>query len=122
MAEQEWNRDSILVSIKKLLGLPEEYEQFDTDIIIHINSVFGTLRQLGVGPRAGFSISSKEDLWTDFMDNTPALEMVKSYIYFKVRLAFDPPSNSFVVDSMKKQADELEWRLNVDVETDWTLE
>lgn len=105
--------DSILTSIKKLLGITAEYTQFDTDLIIHINSVFSILTQLGVGPSTGFSIPDEYSVWTDFLPEDPRLEMVKTYVYLKVRLMFDPPDRSAVADAMKRQIDELEFRLNV---------
>ena len=105
--------DSILTSIKKLLGITAEYTQFDADLIIHINSVFSILTQLGVGPSTGFSIHDEYSIWTDFLPEDPRLEMVKTYVYLKVRLMFDPPDRSAVADAMKRQIDELEFRLNV---------
>lgn len=108
--------ESILTSIKKLLGITEEYAHFDADIIMHINSVFMTLNQLGVGPREGFTITGDQEVWTDFLGESKTIESVKSYVYLKVRMLFDPPSSSFVLDAMKRQADEFEWRLNVEVE------
>ncbi len=105
--------DSILTSIKKLLGITAEYTQFDTDLIMHINSVFSILTQLGVGPSTGFSIHDEYSVWTDFLPEDPRLEMVKTYVYLKVRLMFDPPDRSAVADAMKRQIDELEFRLNV---------
>lgn len=105
--------DSILTSIKKLLGITAEYTQFDADLIIHINSVFSILTQLGVGPSTGFSIHDEYSVWTDFLPEDPRLEMVKTYVYLKVRLMFDPPDRSAVADAMKRQIDEFEFRLNV---------
>lgn len=107
---------SILISIKKLLGLDQHYKQFDQDIIMHINSVFSILNQLGVGPEEGFSIYSEEEEWSDFIQDNAKIEMVKTYIYMKVRLMFDPPQNSSVTEVMKSQISELEWRLNVQVD------
>lgn len=110
--------DSILTSIKKLLGIAEEYTQFDTDLIIHINSVFMILTQLGVGPEKGFTISDKSKTWSDFIsveDNR--FESVKTYVYQKVKLMFDPPTSSIVADAANRIISELEWRLNVSYET-----
>ena len=107
--------DSILTSIKKLLGISEEYENFDQDIRIHINTVFGVLHQLGIGPENGFFIEDKTALWYDYT-MSPKLEMIKTYVYLKVRLIFDPPANSFLLDSINRQISELEWRLNVRAE------
>ena len=109
--------DSILTSIKKLLGITEEYEHFDQDIIIHINSVFMILNQLGVGPSNGFSITDKTAVWSDFISEGSNLESVKSYIYLKVRLLFDPPTTSAVMESMNRMISELEFRLNVSAES-----
>lgn len=107
--------DSILTSIKKLLGIQEEYEHFDVDIIMHINTAFMVLTQLGVGPEEGFTIDDKYDVWTDF--TTENLEAVKTYVYLKVRIVFDPPSSSTVMEAINRQISEYEWRLNVAVDT-----
>ena len=109
--------DSILTSIKKLLGITEDYKQFDTDIIIHINSVFMILTQLGVGPSSGFRISDEFANWSDFLPENKNLESVKDYVYLKVRLLFDPPASSAVLESFKALANELEWRIKVEAET-----
>lgn len=109
--------DSILTSIKKLLGIAEEYEHFDSDLIMHINSVFMVLNQLGVGPAEGFSITDKTETWEDFTQNNLMIQSVKSYVYLKVRLLFDPPSSSAVMESINRQISELEWRLNLSVDT-----
>lgn len=112
--------ESILTSIKKLLGIEEEYTHFDPDIIMHINSVFFILTQIGVGPVTGFTISDKTAIWTDFITDITKIEAVKSYTYLKVRLLFDPPINSAVQESMKQMINEYEWRLNVAVDTTTT--
>ena len=109
--------DSILTSVKKLLGITEECTDFDADLIMHINSVLMILTQIGVGPREGFSIKDKEDYWEDFVSDTTKFESVKSYVYMKVRLMFDPPSSSAVMESMNRMINELEWRLNVAAES-----
>lgn len=109
--------ESILTSIKKLLGIAEEYEHFDPDIIMHINTVFMILNQIGVGPSEGFTIEDETSVWTDFIPETTRLEAVKTYVYLKVRLLFDPPLNSTVIESINRTISELEWRLNVAVET-----
>lgn len=109
--------ESILTSIKKLLGIDESYEQFDTDIIIHINSALAILTQLGVGPSEGFLIENKNALWTDFVYGVNNLETIKSYVYLKVRLLFDPPTSSAAMESIKQLISELEWRINVTVDT-----
>lgn len=108
--------ENILDSIKKLLGIDEMDLNFDQELIMHINSVFMVLNQLGVGPVGGFKISSNEEVWTDFVGTRLDLESVKSYIYLKVRLLFDPPQNSFLVGAIEKQIEENEWRLQVQVE------
>ena len=110
------NAESILTSIKKLLGIAEEYTQFDTDIIIHINTVFMTLQQLGVGPEEGFLIVDSEAVWTDFMDNSILLNSVKTYIYLKVKLLFDPPLSSSTIECFNKVISELEFRMNSKVD------
>lgn len=108
--------DSILTSIKKLLGIDESYEQFDTDIIMHINSVFTILTQLGVGPSNGFRIEDKTTTWNDYIGDDPNFESVKSYIHLKVKLLFDPPLSSVVIESINRMINEFEWRLNVTAE------
>lgn len=108
--------ESILTSIKKLLGISEDYEQFDNDIIMHINTVFLNLTQLGVGPDTGFSIEDKYAEWRDFIKDDEKLQAVKSYVYLKVKLLFDPPLSTAVIESMNRAIAELEWRLNVAVE------
>lgn len=108
--------ESILTSIKKLLGIAEEYTHFDTDIVIHINSTFSVLNQLGVGPSAGFSIQDSLASWQDYMDEGPVLEMVKTLVFLKVRLVFDPPTSSALLEAMKQQISELEWRAMVAAE------
>lgn len=113
--------ESILTSIKKLLGIAEEYTQFDADIIMHINSVFMTLTQLGVGPSQGFYIEDASIEWTDFIPEPTKLQAVKTYIYLKVRLLFDPTSlGSATLSSYERQIQELEWRLNVAAESEET--
>lgn len=108
--------DSILTSIKKQLGIAEDYEHFDPDIIMHINSVFSILNQLGVGPPEGFSISDETSVWTDFIGDSLKLELVKTYVYLKLRLIFDPPTSSAVMDAFKENIAELEWRISVTVD------
>ena len=107
--------DSILISIKKKLGVDAGYTHFDDDIIISINSAFMILNQLGVGPDCPFMITGPYEEWSDFIKEG-SLEGVKDYVYMKVKLIFDPPSSSFVLDSYKKLIDEFEWRMNVMVE------
>lgn len=106
--------ESILTSIKKLLGLSKDYVVFDTDIIMHINTVFVILNQLGVGPSEGFKIVDDLATWNMFTNDVNNLESIKTYIYLKVKLLFDPPLNSSVLESTKQLINEFEWRLNVE--------
>lgn len=108
--------ESILTSVKKMLGIAEEYTHFDADLIMHINTVFTILNQLGVGPAYGFRIEDAEDEWEDFLDDEVALESVKSYMGMKVKLLFDPPASSAVMEATNRMVSELEWRLNVTVD------
>lgn len=111
------NTESILTSVKKALGIIEEYEFFDADIIMHINSVFSILTQLGVGSPTGFTITDKTALWKDFIpEDSTLFESVKSYMYQKVKLLFDPPSSSVLVSVIEKLISEFEWRLMVAAE------
>ena len=110
--------DSILTSVKKMLGITAEYTHFDSDIIIHINSVFMILNQLGVGPKEGFSISSDVETWDEFTNDNLTIESVKSYMYLKVGLLFDPPTSSNVLDARNRLVSELEWRLNAIADTE----
>ena len=109
--------ESILTSIKKLLGITEEYKHYDSDIIIHINSVFTILTQLGVGPSEGFIIEDDTSTWTDFISDSTKLEAVKSFIYLKVKLLFDPPISSAVTEAIKNSISELEWRIALTAES-----
>lgn len=108
--------DSILGSIKKLLGITEVYDVFDKDLVMHINSVFFVLTQLGVGPAEGFTIQDETAVWDDFIPCGANLEAVKSYVYLKVRLLFDPPQSSALTEAINRQISEFEWRLNVAVD------
>lgn len=107
------NDDSILTSIKKLLGIASDYQQFDTDIIMNINSSFAVLNQLGVGPEGGFTISDSSTTWNEFLGDNKKLEMAKMYCYLRCRLIFDPPQSSAVTESINNTIHELEWRLTV---------
>lgn len=102
--------ESILLSIKKLLGIMPEYTNFDDDIIIHINTAFAILNQLGVGPKNGFMIVDENSSWNDYT-NENNLNMVKTYIYLKVRLLFDPPTSSALIESINRTLSEIEWRI-----------
>lgn len=112
---------SILKSVKKMLGLGADYTPFDMDVIIHINTVMMFLNQLGVTKAKGFMIEDDSVVWTDVLEDRFDLEAIKTYIYLRVRLIFDPPTSSFVLESMQKQINELEWRINVQVENVVTL-
>lgn len=111
--------ESILLSIKKLLGVSAEYDHFDPDIIMHVNTVFVILHDLGVGPKEGFSISDSEAVWMDFIDADEdiSVAMVKSYMHARVKLLFDPPVSSAHIDTLNRVINEFEWRLNSRVET-----
>lgn len=104
--------DSILTSVKKMLGIAEEYTHFDADLIMHINSVFMILTQLGVGPSEGFSIEDDIATWDEFIQGKKDINAVKSYVGLKVRLLFDPPTSSAQMENTNKLINELEWRLN----------
>lgn len=108
--------ESILTSIKKLLGITEDETHFDQDIIMHINSVFSILTQMGVGPANGFAISDSKSIWSDFIEDDTRLELVKSYVHMKVRLLFDPPASSTILQSINSLISELEWRISVTVD------
>lgn len=109
--------ESILTSTKKLLGITEDYTHFDADIIMHINSVFLNLTQIGVGPVEGFFITDKTETWTDFIEDNIQLQAVKSYMFLKVRLLFDPPLSSAVIEASNRMIAEFEWRLRLAAET-----
>lgn len=109
--------ESILITIKKMLGLDANYDPFDLDIIVHINSVFLSLNQIGVGPKTVYSINGVEETWKDFLgDQILEFQAVKTYIYLKVRLLFDPPSSGVLHEAMERLIKETEWRLNVQYE------
>lgn len=108
--------ESILTSVKKMLGITEEYDYFDADIIMHINSVFMILNQLGVGPENGFYIEDDTATWFDYIKDATEQQMVKSYMALKVRLLFDPPASSTVMQAIQQSITELEWRINVAVD------
>ena len=110
--------DSILTSIKKLLGMDADYTAFDTDVIIHINSALAILFQLGVGPDKGFRIRDDSATWQDFVGDDARLDDVKDYVYLKVKLLFDPPSSSAAIQSTESLISEIEWRLNVAAESE----
>ena len=109
--------ESILTTIKKMLGITEDYTAFDLDIITHINSVFLILNQLGVGPSDGFRIEDKSNTWDEYIKDSKQLNAVETYIYLKVKLMFDPPLSSAVMKANEQMINELEWRLNVEAES-----
>lgn len=108
--------ESIFKTIKSLLGPEAEYDVFDPDILIFINGALATLTQLGIGPAEGFRITGETETWHDLLGDYKDLESVKTYIYMKVRLVFDPPSSSSVMSAYEETCKELEWRLNVAVD------
>lgn len=108
--------DSILNSVKKILGLPESYTPFDPDVTMHINSAFSTLEQLGIGPIGGYMIEDESAVWDAFLGADPRLNSVKTYVCLRVRMLFDPPQTAHLIAAMKEQIQELEWRLNVHIE------
>lgn len=110
-------QESILTSVKKMLGIEEEYDHFDMDIILHINTFFSVLHQMGVGPVEGFQITNETQNWSDFANvSEVSLNIVKNYIYMNVKLVFDPPSSSSTVETYNKLIKECEWRLYTDAE------
>jgi hypothetical protein len=109
---------SILISVKKVLGIAPEYLAFDQDVLMHINTAISTLTQLGIGPIDGYTVDSVDDVWDDFISPTDhQANAAKSYIFLRVRMLFDPPQTSYLIDAMTKQVQELEWRLNIHRET-----
>lgn len=109
---------SILKSIKKVLGLSPEYDVFDEDIIMHINSILSNLTQIGVGPATGLFIEDDTQTWKDLFGEDPRFNNIKSYVYLKVRLMFDPPQNSNITNAINEQIKEFEWRINAEREED----
>lgn len=105
--------ESILNSVKKLLGYPVDLTNFDTDIMIHINGAFGTLQQRGYGPEDGYYITGPDNIYNEFLSDPTDINMLKPYLYLKTKLAFDPPSTSFVLESIKEQISEYEFRLAI---------
>lgn len=118
MADPDY--DVILTSVKKFIGPSIEYDYFDPDILMHINSYFAVMTQCGVGPAEGFHVT-EESKWSDFLSEGPVLEMAKQYVYLRSRLTFDPPTSSFVIDMFKKNADEMEWRMYVQADSERRL-
>ena len=114
---QQGLKTSILLSVKKLLGIEPEDKHFNDELILNINSVFMILNQLGVGPKEGFTVEDEETGWDDFLKSRTDLQAVKTYVFLKVKLMFDPPQMGYLVESIQKQCQELEWRLNVHAES-----
>ena len=110
--------DNILKSVRKCIGGEENGDAFDTDLILAINTVFQTLHQLGIGPKEPFSISDGSEEWSDFLDSS-SFEACKEYVIIRVRLLFDPPQSSYLVDNLKEELREIEWRLVFENETEW---
>lgn len=108
--------ESILITIKKKLGMAKDYTAFDTDVITNINTSLMILGQLGVGPKPAFRISGPEEIWSDFVNDRIDLEGVKDFIYMKARIVFDPPSSTSALQALKEEVKELEFRLNVQVD------
>jgi hypothetical protein len=108
--------ESIFESIKSLLGPDASYDVFDQDILIHINTAISVLTQLGVGPSTGIMVTGPDETWRDFIGDDKILQMVKTYIYMKVKIAFDPPTNSSVLNAYNEACKEYEWRLNVETD------
>ena len=108
--------DRILESVKKVLGIAPEYLVFDQDVVMHINSAFSVLHQLGVGPDEPFMIEDETATWTEFLGTERGVNSVKSYVYLRVRLLFDPPATSFALGAMEKQIEELGWRISTYME------
>lgn len=111
--ERGYVMDSILTSVKKQLGIPEEYEHFDPELIMHINSALMTVTQLGVGPVEGFAIKDSNDIWDDLVTDNLVIGWVKSYVGLRVRMLFDPPDRGAVKESIERTLTEYEWRIQV---------
>jgi hypothetical protein len=105
--------ESILKSTKKILGLDAAYTPFDLDVITHINAAFSILNQLGIGPEDGFFIEDDTVTWDEYLVPPNQLHLIKTYVYLKVRMLFDPPATSFLIEALNNQIKEYEWRLNV---------
>jgi hypothetical protein len=111
---------SILTSTKKVLGLEDAYTVFDEDVMMHINSAFSTLNQLGIGPEDGYQITSKTPTWDAFFGTNLRYNGIKTYVFLRVKLLFDPPTTGYLVDATERQIKELEWRLlTVREQTEW---
>ena len=111
--------EQILTSVRHAIGLGEEHTYYDSDLILHINSTFDVLHQIGAGPTEGFAIEGELETWNDYFNREPArvINFVKTYMYISVKLLFDPPQNSFLVKSLEDKQKEYEWRINVAAES-----
>ena len=112
--------DSILNTVKQALGVEMDYAGFDTNILLDINSAIWSLNQIGVGPTNGFVVKGESENWSELIGDSIKLESVKTYIVDKVRLSFDPPTSSYLVEAIQKQIQELEWRLLIEVDRVFT--
>lgn len=111
-------QSTILADVKKMIGPSANYDYFEPELIIHINTALNVLKQLGIGPDEGYSITADgDDTWEDFLDENVNIEMVKTYVFLKVKTLFDPPSSGTIAEAYKAAIAEFEWRANVDVET-----
>ena len=110
--------ESILATIRTMLGPSEDYEHFDPEIVPHINSALNRLKQLKVGPEEGFMITGADETWEDFFQGNPVIPMAISYVFYKVKMSFDPPSSSIASEAYNKMISEYEWCMNVDAETE----
>lgn len=108
--------NSILETIKKLLGIDTECKDFDIDVIVNINTVISALTQMGVGPEEGFSITGSDETWNDFIEELHGFEMIKTYIYLKVKNIFDPPQQQSLIGSSERIISEIEYRIRIQVE------
>lgn len=110
----------ILESVKKWIGPSVDYDYFDSDLLMHINSYFAVMSQCGIGPTNGFTVDENSK-WDDFVSSGPIQSMAKQYVQLRTRLTFDPPSSSFVIDLLKKNAEEMEWRMYIQKDSEERL-
>lgn len=110
-------QESILGTIKKLIGFEDDYTQFDTDLIIHINTAFASLAQIGSNLKEGFFITDKNNLWSEYTTDTAILEPIKMYVYLKTKMIFDPPASSMVIETIKQTINELEFRIQISADS-----
>lgn len=110
--------EKILSSVKKSLGITDEYTHFDQDVVMHINTVLSTLYQLGIGPQGGYQIMTGDETWSEILGDDPRINFVKTYVGLRVRMLFDPPTAGPLIEAYKREIDELTWRINVAVDPD----